>query len=298
MSEATAVAEPEVQPTEAATPELTEDTSVKDEVTEPEATVQSEGTDTPSDDSPVSEADRLKAEADEALRLEEIDRRAEEKLQAIQAETDRQNREAERVYAARVALSNAGKALVSVMGEYGVTVTPEMDARIFGPWRDFVAKAEDSAFAVVNAEYKQEIDLALGPTDSKKFWADHKKLERNGEPVPASETLRLFRQYIDPKSPVIRGMGLDSFLDMSPTAKKDYAERLGEHDKTFQKYKTFYEKNAPAGEPEVTGRSTGGGASYTLAQIDAMPTSEWMALGDKQTRDQILERAHEAARRR
>ena len=55
-------------------------------------------------------------------------------------------------------------------------------------------------------------------------------------------------------------------------------------------------KKAPAGEPSVTGRP-GANLSYSLAQIDAMPTSEWMSLGDKSTRDQILERAHEAARR-
>lgn len=49
--------------------------------------------------------------------------------------------------------------------------------------------------------------------------------------------------------------------------------------------------------PGTNGRESSGGTSYTLAQLDAMPTNEWLALGDHETRQRILDAARAKARR-
>ena len=54
----------------------------------------------------------------------------------------------------------------------------------------------------------------------------------------------------------------------------------------------FKAANAPPGNPDTSGTKGRAGRSLSLAQIQSMPTSEWLSQGDHETRTKMLEDAH------
>ena len=97
----------------------------------------------------------------------------------------------------------------------------------------------------------------------------------------------------------VDGKALDDWL-------KGFSERVASSTNVFKKLEREHKKalekafddgrekghTDPIPEPKA-GDTGGAGRTYTLAEIDAMPTSQWMNLGDKATRDRILEQAHQ-----
>lgn len=79
----------------------------------------------------------------------------------------------------------------------------------------------------------------------------------------------------------------ESYKVMSPAD-------LAAHDKEV--LDNFKSANPGAFSPDVRGGNIPAGG-FTLAQIDAMATHEWMALGDRETRQRILDDAHRMAGR-
>ena len=76
---------------------------------------------------------------------------------------------------------------------------------------------------------------------------------------------------------------------------REFARLLADERK--QAVDGFKAANAPPDNPDTFGTKGRTGKALTLAQIDAMPMSEWLSLGDHESRTKMLEDAHVRAAR-
>ncbi|MDE2106363.1 MAG: hypothetical protein KGL39_54610 [Patescibacteria group bacterium] len=98
---------------------------------------------------------------------------------------------------------------------------------------------------------------------------------------------------------LMKAMEAAALEKLTPAVKKTVTEEMAKA-KTTAGLKSSAERRSPA---PTTGLGTGNGRTLTLAQIEAMPSSEWHAIGANEkdggraTRSAILARAHEQTRK-
>lgn len=292
MSE-TAVAEPEVTTaTEAATPEQTEATpEVTGEGTElTEATVQTNA-DPETTDPVETEEERVNrlADARAAALLEEREAARAEELRT-KSTTEEQQRAWDEV---KTAFPTTVKAIRDEISEWKFTdelgnqvrPTPEQIESVLKHVNTYNLKAvqaakleayvpiSDAAYELLPKEVHQAFtDAANGkaPKDYLEAFAEHKALSTKA----------------------VKGLDLEGAKKVSAKLNKEIVEfGEGRFDAGVAHGKTL-----PLAEPKSNGGASAG-RGYTLAEIDAMPTSKWMSLGTADERRQILADARAQASR-
>ena len=287
MSEA-AVAEPPVTTDpKGAPPDETKTPPDDGESTDDQAPQQTDEPkdDAPADDDPDAVAAREREEAEAAL----IDQKAEEKAEARRAEEERTRRESERKEAiknARVNHITRVDALVASLPKLhdadGTELT--INSKAFKDAAEALnLVVEESVATAIADEYRTEINRTLSKEAQEALWKDV------GDKTEAGNVLAHYAEHRALETKAVKTADPEALIAANPKLKLHIANE--------KKASREQGRKDPPGEPSGDTRSASG-AAYTLAQIDAMSTSDWMGLGDRDTRQRILDQAHQQAGRR
>jgi hypothetical protein len=259
LSEA-AVAEPEVKPTaEVIAPEPTEGI-VNDAATEPDATIQTDATKVPADEeTPLARAMREGAQADLQALIKE------EAAKLLAAEKGEQ-----RKATARETLKAQFQEMAEELG-----LAPD-DQPSWNAVNKLHLKALGIAEAAHLEEYAELIAAKFPEASRAKF------IEAvGGKPIDewVTEAAELLAPTTKAHKAALQGMSLEDFAKVSKQGREDLKKAIED----------ARDLGRPAGE--VRGQERGSAASgLTLAQIDAMPMSQWRNY-PKPERDRLLAEA-------
>lgn len=288
MSE-TAVAEPEVTTEPQA---VTPDVPQADPEIEVGAAVDGDNTVQPETDqedpAPVeTEAQRIErlADARAAALLEQREAERIEQLRT-QTTTEQQQQAWEEVKSAfPKALKDSREVLESHVlkdelgGEY--RIPPQIIDKVLDNFTEYNKKAVQAAKLEA---YTPISDAAydLLPKEQHQSFTD----KANGK--KEKDYLEQFAEHYALASKAVKGLDLEGAKKVSAKLNKEIVEE-GE-----RRYSEGVEhgKTLPKGEPRPSAAG-GPGRTLTLAQIDAMPTSQWMGMGTREERQAILDAARE-----
>jgi hypothetical protein len=214
-----------------------------------------------------SEAERLAAEADEAL----LDQRAEDKAEAKLKAAANAKRIADRKAAVKAAPKANHEKAEKWVADWNASGLYDVNGnRIWIDQKPILDAVDGTSLVAVEAanadvadSYRAEIDTALGSKEaSTKFWADVEKQADQDGNTSVSAVISTLIDHMAPQSKAVKTMTLDAFLEASPIGKKAYADKL----KAAEKVGEERERERPGSTPRGTeaGPST---ATTTAARL-------------------------------
>ena len=273
MSEATAVAEPEVTDTQAATPESTQDTSsTEDEVTETQATVQTEPTEgeTQADEEdPTEVAIRSRVEAELETERERVREEETQRLFTEARQAEAQQAQAALRQSFTTALRNAGQTLDNLMLADGLSerkLTPAERAAVLSPFEEYNRLAVQAAQTEAFGQITDAIYASL-PKDS------HADFTKAANQKPLKEYLDTYAETRALSTKAVKGMTLEEATKTSSKLKAEIDSLKA------TEYERGRKNPKPAGEPPIDGRGSGGVPS--ISQWQGMTLEQRVAARQK-----------------
>lgn len=226
-----------------------------------------------------------------------------EKRENLRKAADDRQREWQRWTATQQAEENARVQALQKMEQDTFTAILEDHQRIDGRPLDDLTASElkaDATRAHLAKLMAQSREIHLAPHEAKLRAAllfVHGDSPRNRQTVNSKDLPDLINDLY--AAAFQQGQDAGPGIDMKVSPVKEW-HKDGYHTSSYTKG----QDDLKAAHPDFFGKVPPplGGVSppaggYSLAQIDAMSTSTWMGLGDRETRQRILDNAHERANR-